>query len=61
MTDIEKLERDIATLKESIELNRMHLSQRTQEELRGILRHTEWCMTELAKLELELKRQLRSN
>jgi len=36
MTDLEKLERDIDTLKESIELNRMNLDQRSPEELLGV-------------------------
>ena len=39
MNEIEKLRRDIDTLKESVKLNRMNLDQRTQEELRGILQH----------------------
>lgn len=56
MTEIEKLERDIDTLKESIRLNRMNLDQRTQEELRGILKHTALCMTELESLQMDLKR-----
>lgn len=48
-----RLERDIATLKESIELNRMHLAQRTGQELREILQHTAWCLSELEILRRE--------
>ena len=51
MTDIEKLKRDIDTLKESIKLNKMNLHQRTQDELQGILENTAMCMTELKSLE----------
>jgi hypothetical protein len=61
MTEIEKLQRDIDTLKESIKLNRMNLDQRTQEELRGILQHTALCMTELESLQMDLKRLTKSN
>jgi hypothetical protein len=61
MTDIEKLQRDIDTLKESIKLNRMNLHHRTREELQGILQHTAWCMSELETLENELRRLLNSN
>jgi chromosome segregation ATPase len=61
MTEIEKLERDIDTLKESIQLNRMNLHQRTQQELRGILQHIASCMAELESLRAELKRLTTSN
>jgi hypothetical protein len=61
MTEIEKLQRDIDTLNDSVKLNKMNLAQRTQEELIGILKHTEWCMTELESLKRELKQLIRSN
>jgi hypothetical protein len=61
MHEIEKLQGDIDTLKESIKLNRMNLDQRTQEELRGILQHTALCMTELESLKMDLKRLTNSN
>jgi hypothetical protein len=61
MTDIEKLQRDIDGLKESIVLNRLNLHERTQEELQNILQHTAWCMTEIEKLQAELRRLLKSN
>ena len=61
MTEIEKLKLAIDTLKESIELNRMNLHQRTQAELRGILQNTALCMAELESLQMELKRLTNSN
>jgi hypothetical protein len=61
MTEIEKLQRDIDTLKESIDLNRMNLDQRTQAELRGILQNTAICMAELESRQMELKRLINSN
>jgi hypothetical protein len=61
MTDIEKLQRDIDGLKESIRLNRMNLHQRTQEELRGILQNTASCMADLESLQNELKQLTSSN
>ena len=56
MTDLEKLQRDIDTLKESIELNRVNLHQRSREELLQILQHTGWCISELEELKRELER-----
>jgi hypothetical protein len=61
MTDIEKLQRDIDRLKESIALNRTNLHQRTSAELQDILKHTGWCMAELEELAKELNRRLNSN
>jgi hypothetical protein len=61
MTEIEKLKLAIDTLKESIELNRMNLHQRTQAELQGILQNTALCMAELESLQMELKRLTNSN
>jgi hypothetical protein len=40
MTEAEKLERDIKTLIEAIELNKMNLKERTSEEIRGIIKNT---------------------
>jgi hypothetical protein len=56
MTELEKLQRDIDTLRESIRLNRMNLHERTPDELRGILQNTALCMGELETLQKELKR-----
>ena len=61
MTDIEKLRRDIDTLKESIALNRMNLAQRTQTEIQEILQHTGWCIAELERLKADLKQIELSN
>ena len=47
MTEIEKLKRDIETLTESLKIDEQELRQATKEERDGILRHGEWCATEL--------------
>ena len=59
MTDLERLRRDINTLKESIELSRTNLHQRTEEELRGILENIRWCLQELQKLLAELEPRIK--
>lgn len=61
MIDVKKLKRDIDTLVESIELNRMNLAERSHEELLGILEHTALCMTELEQLRNELRQLTKSN
>jgi hypothetical protein len=61
VTELEKLQRDIDTLRESIHLNKLNLHERTQQELQGILKNTAWCMSELSALEVEAKRLTKSN
>jgi hypothetical protein len=62
MTDAEKLERDIKTLIEAIELNKMNLEERTSGEIRGIIKNTAWCISELEKLrEAAQRRRENSN
>jgi hypothetical protein len=58
VTEMEKLQRDMKTLRESIELNKLNLHQRTQEEIQGIIENTARCMRELESLETEAKRLL---
>jgi hypothetical protein len=48
-------------LTESIEINRVNLRQRTQEELLNILQNTALCEVELEILHNELKRALNAN
>jgi hypothetical protein len=57
MTEAEKLERDIKTLIEAIELNKMNLKERTSEEIRSIIKNTAWCISELEKLREAAKRR----
>jgi hypothetical protein len=57
MTEAEKPERDIKTLIEAIELNKMNLKERTSEEIRGIIKNTAWCISELEKLREAAKRR----
>ena len=53
MTDDEKLIRDIETLKESIEIDRLEigLAQRTAKEKAEIREHLQHCKTALKELE----------
>jgi hypothetical protein len=56
MTELEKLKHDMDTLRESIKLSSMTLHQRSPSELRGVLEHTAWCLTELEELQKRLKK-----
>jgi hypothetical protein len=53
---IDKLERDIETLRESIRLNGQELSNLafTPERLNGILTHSAWCLQALNELNMRL-------
>jgi hypothetical protein len=57
MTELGNLLRDLATLNGAIAPNRMHLHQRSSEEIQLILDNTAWCMTELENLKADLKRR----
>ena len=55
MTEREKLERDIATLRESIKLYGANIAKEKPDEIQATLKAIGWCRTELAALEGELQ------
>ncbi len=50
MTRLEKLKRDIETLRDSMKLDAAELARASPEEKRGILKHMKWCAEEMAAL-----------
>lgn len=58
MTNEEKLERDIGTLRESLALSGLDFRNATNEQKAGLLQHVRWCMTELSELEQRLREGL---
>ena len=61
MTEREKFERDIATLRESIRLYKMSLHEQRPKEVRGTLQAIGWCIKELADLQSRLSHLDNSN
>ena len=55
MTDLEQLIRDLDTLRQSIKLNSADLHQLPPAQLRIVLEHSAWCMTELESFMRKLK------
>jgi hypothetical protein len=66
MSTIDKILRDIETLRESIKLDNEEIAKFhfSGEQLQGVLTHIGWCMTELSglkeRLEEELKKEARN-
>jgi hypothetical protein len=56
---IAQVRRDMKTLEESLDLNRLDLPHATQEELRGILEHGAWILEEHDLLKAKLRELLK--
>ena len=57
MTEKEKLERDIVTLRATIKLGAPEYMHATREEKSDILKHIGWCIAELRALQTQLKEE----
>lgn len=55
MTSQEKLNRDIETLKESIQLNWQEIGTEPPEGRQGIKKNIKWCLDELQRLYTKLE------
>jgi hypothetical protein len=59
MNELEKLKRDMDTLRESLKLSSNTLHQRSPNELKGVLEHANWCLTELQDLQTRLRQLIK--
>jgi len=57
MTEKEKLDRDIATLRASIKQGAPEYMLASREEKSDILKHIGWCIAELRELQTQLKQE----
>lgn len=61
MTERERLEQDIAILRQSISIYRGHLKQESARALNDTLQAIAWCKIELSSLETDLRKLSKSS
>jgi hypothetical protein len=55
MTDLEKLIRDLDTLRESIKLHSVNIHHLPPAQLKAVLERVAWCRTEIESLQSKLR------